>query len=362
MLNVGKLPESFFEPNQRLEIKKKVDVGQVKKILVFGIDQLGGLMTGTPFYRELRKAFPDARIVNLVGSLTYGAMQNCPYVDDVWLFDKSKTFETIKKIRAESFDVTFQLSGTLRTGLMVYLAGIPHRVGYDVDGTGPLLTVKLHQEFHSRYRVENIYDLLRALGFDPQGIYDREVWLSEADVEYARSWASSNNPKGNKTFLAFNPFSTDEKRRWTEQGWRDLLRGLPERNITPVMFVAPNETEAGKAFVESLGFPDIHVETHSPVKTAAILQTVKYAVGPESGFVHMALAANKPHVIAFYNVLPPRATFPIYDSRHLAILKQDLACAPCYLYKAKDVCPNGLRCMKDITALEVLNFIDQHLG
>ena len=185
-MSLIKIPQTFLEPNQRLTIKKEVDLGTVNRILVFGIDQLGGLMTGTPFYRELRKAFPDARIVNLVGPLTYGVMQNCPYVDDVWLFDKSKTFETIKKIRAESFDLTFQLSGTLRTGLMVYLARIPHRVGYDVDGTGPLLTVKLHQEFHSRYRVENSYDFLRALGFEPKDIYEREAWLSESDIQYRR--------------------------------------------------------------------------------------------------------------------------------------------------------------------------------
>lgn len=357
-MSLIKIPQTFLEPNQRLTIKKEVDLGAVNRILVFGIDQLGGLMTGTPFYRELRKAFPDARIVNLVGPLTYGVMQNCPYVDDVWLFDKSKTFETIKKIRAESFDLTFQLSGTLRTGLMVYLAGIPHRVGYDVDGTGPLLTVKLHQEFHSRYRVENIYDFLRALGFDPQGIYDREVWLSEADREYARSWVAINNPQGNKTFLAFNPFSTDVKRRWTDQGWRDLLRALLQRGITPIMFVAPNEVEAGKTYVKNLGLDEINVETHQPTQTAAILQNVKFAVGPESGFIHMALAVNKPHVIAFYNVLPAKATFPNVK-HHVALSAESLNCCPCYLYKAKDICPNDLACMKQLSFERVLEAIDR---
>ncbi len=352
----SKVASSFFEPNQRLTIKKPVDIEAVERVLIFGIDQLGGLMTGTPFFRELRKAFPNAHIVNLVGPLTYGIMQNCPYVDEVWLFDKSKTFATIKKIRAASFDVTFQLSGTLRTGLMVYLAGIPHRVGYDVDGTGPLLTVKLHQEFHSRYRVENIYDFLRALGFEPADIYRREAWFSESDIQYAAEWNKQYNPNNDKQFLAFNPFSTDEKRRWTKAGWAELMVGLKQQNITAIMMVAPNEINQAEAYNAELGVDGVLVQTHTPTQLCAIMQYVKFAVGPESGFIHLALAANSPHVIAFYNVLPPKATFPVDDPKHLAII-EDVPCAPCYLYKAKDHCPHNVKCMQALPAKKVLNFI-----
>lgn len=346
----------LFEPRTRLHIKKQVDLESIKSILVIGIDQLGGLMYSTPFFRELRLAFPNARIVNLVGPLTAGIMKNCPYVDDVWLFNKKESWQTVKKMKQENFDLAFIPAGTLRTSLMAYLAKIPNRVAYDDDGNGFLLTVRLHQELHSRYRPENIFDMLRAIGITPKGVYEREIWLTEADRDYARKWLNSFQHTGRK-ILAFNPFSTDPKRRWTDQGWSELLMGLKEHHITPVMMVAPNEMEQAKDLLNQWHVEGIAVESHAVMYTAAILEQVDYVIGPESGFVHMALAVNKPHVIAFFNVLPPQSTFPIADQHHKALIEESVACAPCYLYKFKDVCPYGIECMKQLSSTRVLGVI-----
>jgi len=346
----------FFEPHQRLNIKKHFDVEKVSKIFVHGIDQLGGLMFSSPFFRELRRAFPNAHIVNMVGSLTYPIMKNCPYIDEVWLFNKSESWATMKKIKAEGFDLAFLATGTLRSALMVYLAGVPNRVGYDNDGTGPLLTVQMHQEFHSRYSPENMFDYLRAIGITPQGVFDREVWVSDEDKAYAKSWFESNST-GQKIF-AFNPFSTDSKRRWTDSGWKETLTHIIARGIKPVMLVGKNEVGQGEQLLDAWGVSGIDVQSHSVTQTAAILNYVDFVVGPDSGFIHMALAVNKPHVIGLFNVVPPISSFPIHDSRHIAIIEDTLDCCPCYFYKAKDVCPNELKCMTSLKAEKVLAAID----
>ncbi|MDG6774934.1 glycosyltransferase family 9 protein [Thiomicrorhabdus sp. ZW0627] len=347
----------FFEPHQRLKIKRSFDPAGVERILVIGINQLGGLMFSTPFFRELRKAFPEAHIVNLVGGLNFGLMQNCPYVDEVWLWDKSKTWETVQNIRDEKFDLAFLANGTLRTALMAYLAGIPNRIGYDKDGIGYLLTVQLHLEFHSRYRPENLFDMLRAIGFSPRGVYDREVWVSEQNVQYAKQWFEEHKPINNQKILAFNPFSTDSKRRWTDEGWRELLKGIKPLEIEAVMLVGPNEIEEGQKLLKAWGVDKVAVESHSLTNLAGILHHIDYVVGPDSGFIHMALAVKKPHVIGLFNVVPPKSCFPD-DARHVALIEDTLPCCPCYLYKAKDQCPNDLRCMKQLDAKRVLSAIE----
>lgn len=348
---------SFFEPNQRVTIKKEFTLDSIHRILVQGIDQLGGLAQSSPFFRELRKAFPNAYIVNLVGPLTYGVMQNCPYVDEVWLFDKKRSFKMAKQVKDNQFDLTFLAAGTLRAALIAYLGKVKHRVGYDNDGTGRLLTVQLHQELHSRYRPENMFDMLRAIGIAPQGVYDREMWLSDQDYAYAESWIQARKNDQDK-ILAFNPFSTDPKRRWTDKGWQELLNGLVEYDVKPVMLVAPNEVEQAR---ELLGRWKLNcivpVESHKVTHTVAILEKVKYVMGPESGFIHMALSVNGPHVIALFNVLPPVSTFPVEDIRHKALIEESVPCAPCYLYKFKDVCPHNIECMKQLSSERVLNVI-----
>jgi ADP-heptose:LPS heptosyltransferase len=264
----------------------------------------------------------------------------------------------MQEMRHSKFDMVFLLSGTFRTAMMSWLAGIPNRIGYDVDGTGKLLTVRLHQEFHSRYRVENAYDLLRAVGVSPQNIYRREVWWTDADAELAQQWFNSKN---GQRLLAFNAFSTDPKRRWTDDGWMAFLTGVKERNILPIMMVAPNEVDEGKSLLREWAHADISVESHAVSTTAAIMQHIDFVVGPESGFVHLGLAANHPHVLAFYNVLPPAATFPINDKHHNAIILDELVCCPCYLYKRKDQCWNDLKCMKQLSADRVLQAVDRWL-
>lgn len=356
-MNKIKIDNSFFEPNQRLTIKKDFDIEKIKKILIQGIDQLGGLAQSSSFFRELRYAFPDAHIVNLVGPLTYNVMQNCPYIDDVWLFNKKESFKTAYKVKKAGFDLTFLAAGTLRAALIAYLGKIPNRIGYDNDGTGRLLTIRLHQELHSRYRPENMFDMLRAIGISPQNVYSREIWVSKEDLQYSKNWENENK-KLNTKILAFNPYSTDPKRRWTNEGWKNLLNGIIDLGIKPIMMVAPNELCHAKLLLKQWQQENILVQTHSVTNTAAILKYVDFVVGPESGFIHMALAVNKPHVIALFNVLPPKSTFPVHDKQHLGLIKDELPCAPCYLYRFKDLCPNQLLCMKQITAQQILDAVE----
>ena len=340
-------------------IKKEFEQTSIKKIVVLGIDQLGGLMMSTPFFRELRIAYPDAYIVNLVGPLTYPIMQNCPYIDEVWRFDKKQSFKFVKQFRTFGFDLAFLLAGTMRAALIAFLGRVPHRIGFDADGTGRLLTIELRLSFSSRYRPENVFDFLRAVGVTPQGVYQREIWLSDANRDYALDWFKNYSQQ---KLLAFNPFSTDPKRRWTDSGWQTLLDSLIPLNIRPIMLVAPNEVELAKDLLNSWHHQtNITVESHSVTNTAAILEYFDYVVGPESGFAHVALAVNKPHVIALFNVLPPKSTFPP-DERHIGLIEDTLPCCPCYLYKFKDICPNGLVCMKQLGAERVISTILQFEG
>lgn len=355
-MNKVKINADFFEPNFRLKVKKEVDVNQVDKVLVQGIDQLGGLAQSTPFFRELRRLFPNAYIVNLVGALTFGVMKNCPYVDDVWLFNKKQSLKMARKIKLEKFDLTFLASGTLRAALLAYLGRIPNRVGYDNDGTAKLLTVQLHQPLSSRYRPENMFDMLRAIGLSPQGVYEREFWISSSDIDYAEQWRI--NWQSAESILAFNPFSTDPKRRWTDDAWIRFLQYLPERAIKPIMMVAPNEVTLAQKLLAKWSL-DLPIEAHTVTQTAAILNKIDFVLGPESGFIHMALAVNHPHVIALFNVLPPVSTFPIHDKNHIGLINHQLPCCPCYLYKFKDRCPNNLECMSEISAEQVIEALDQ---
>jgi len=345
--------DDFFEPNQRLKIKKHFDVAQVSKILIRGIDPLGDIAIGSAFYRETRRLFPNAYIAVMLSAHAAQFLKHCPYIDEVIIFDKKQQWQHIKQLKAQQFDLALLLTGNLRAALIAYLAGIPNRVGFDTDGRGFLLTVQLSCELHNRYRGENHFDLLRAIGLNPQGVFKREVWLTEEEHGLAAKQWQPLAESVEQEILAFNPFARVQNRRWSGQNWQKLLQSVLKKGIFPVMFVGPNETEEAKQLLTAWGLSEIPVVEAHLMITAAMLKWVKWVVGTDSGFIHLALAVNKPHVIAIYGLLPVNSSFPIYDKHHKGLIADHLPCAPCYLYKASDQCFNKSKCMKEITAEQV---------
>lgn len=351
--------DDFFEPRQRLKIKKHFDVSQIKKIVIRGIDPLGDMAIGTAFFREVRDCFPNAHILNLVSEHASQWMKNSPYVDEVRVFSKKEFWPAVKQLKAEQHDLIFLLTGNLRAALMAYFAGIPNRIGFDSDGRGALLTVQLHQELHSRYRAEDLFDQLRALGFSPKEVFKRETWLSEQHHHGAAVAFEHYGIDSNVELMAFNPFARDDMRRWDGKNWQLLLNKLQQKNIQPVMFVGPNETEEANTLLASWQVKGVPVVEQDLLVTAAMLEQFKWVVGADSGFIHMALAVDKPHVIGIFGVMPPISCFPIHDKKHKAVIKNSLPCAPCYLYKGSDECFNELKCMRELTADEVLSAMDE---
>lgn len=347
----------FFEPRQRLKIKHHFDVGSIKKIVIRGIDPLGDMAIASSFFREVRRFFPNAHILNLASSHALQWMEHCPYVDETRVLSSNlplrKTLRLAKELKQEQYDLAFLMSGNIHAAIFAFLAGIPNRIGYDSDGRGFLLTVKLHQEFHSRYRGEDNFDFLRALGFQPSGLYKRECWLTNNERAEAIKVYARNGIKPQQTLLGFNPFSKDPLRQWDGENWRAFLQTMKNQGCIPIAFVGPNESKKAKKLVSLWGHNDVIVIEETLLVTSAMLEFVDWVVAVDSGFMHMALAVGKPRVIGIYGLLPAVSSFPIFDSHHKSLLKEELFCAPCYMYRGSDKCFNDSQCMKALTSQDV---------
>ncbi len=119
-------------------------------------DHLGDVLFTTPALRLLRSTLPDARITCLVGPWSRVILERNENVDEIVTFDfpwfnrrkKANLLEPygqLKRLadalRSGSFDVAINLRFDFWWGaLATYLAGIPSRIGYDVDACRPFLT------------------------------------------------------------------------------------------------------------------------------------------------------------------------------------------------------------------------------
>src|SRR5580658_953050 len=112
-----------------------------KQILVRGVNWLGDAVMTTPALLRLRERFPDAHIALLTPEKLSGLWLNHPAVNEMVTFAEGESvFAVGKKLRKGQFDAALVLPNSPRSGIEVFLAGIPKRVGYARPWRNFLLT------------------------------------------------------------------------------------------------------------------------------------------------------------------------------------------------------------------------------
>src|SRR5262245_15883016 len=116
------------------------------RLLVVCPSWLGDCVMATPTFRRLRRALPGAFIGALMRPGMDELLGGLPYFDEVHVARSSGVMGpkfVASKIRPRRYDTTVLLTNSFSTALIVRIAGIPRRIGYDRDARGLLLTDRL---------------------------------------------------------------------------------------------------------------------------------------------------------------------------------------------------------------------------
>ena len=114
---------------------------------------LGDCVMATPTLRALRQLYPLAHITALMRRELRPILDPCPWLDRiVTIRRKSKShpkrkpsggLKLARRLAASKFDTAVLLPNSFRSAMLVRLAGIKRRIGYNRDGRGTLLTDRL---------------------------------------------------------------------------------------------------------------------------------------------------------------------------------------------------------------------------
>lgn len=116
---------------------------------------VGDVVMATPTLRLLRRLKPDAHISYLVRSYVKPIIDAAPWYDRLITLRprrsalsqtsnrRRSTAALTTRLRRGDFDTALLLPNSFRSALIVKLAGIDRRIGYDRDGRGLLLTDRL---------------------------------------------------------------------------------------------------------------------------------------------------------------------------------------------------------------------------
>jgi heptosyltransferase-2 len=322
----------------------------IKRILIIQTAFLGDVVLITPLIRATRGLFPEAVIDVLVIPETAPVLANNPHIRHILTFDKKGNkalafMRTLGAIRSNRYDLAISPHSSLTTAYLMRLGGIRQRLGFDRWRASKHLTLKVpHLEgIHKTRRSLHLLSVFTDAEFDMQ----TEVFPDDAMVARAMGMIAGL-PRPGRPVIAVFPGSIWFTKRWPEDHFVELLKGLDAAGFNLIVGGSPSERDLCESVIRASGAPalDIAGET-GPLESAAVIAQCDLVICNDSAPLHLANAV-KTDVFAIGGPTDMRRMgyFP-FRERDL-IFEVDLECRPCGSHGGRR-CPRGHhRCMRDL--------------
>ncbi len=304
------------------------------RILVIRYRFIGDTVLAIPALRNLRRAFPHAKIDVLAEPVSGDTLALCPYKDELLYFAprlggakrRAAQFPTgllgaAKFLRARKYDRCYILRRSFSSAILPLLAGIPHRVGFATDGRGWLL--QRSTPYADKHEVECFLDVLRADGIPVTDTHN-ENWTDPAtDRRVAAAL-----PPGNRLRVFVCAKSIVPSKDWAPDRFAQLIAWLVnERGCEVHLCDSPGLAGYYEEIRAALPAPLARDWTDwsrqlSIRESSSLFQRMDLAIGIDTGLLHLAASFHVP-VVALFGPLEPWRWHP-WDTRHTILRPADL--------------------------------------
>jgi heptosyltransferase-2 len=268
-------------------------------------------------------------------------------------------WQLIKKLKRKKYDIAISPHRSHRASYSLFLARIPKRIGFDKAGFSFLYTDTVPHRFDGTHEIVRNLNLLKVLPEYDESKIQRNPNLyldDEEDVFY------KNFHLKNKNYITVAPGSKWATKRWTVEGFAELINELINRKEVVVLIGSEEDREYADEILKK-------VEKKSEVvniigktnlrQSFSIIKHSKILISNDSAPVHMAVAFNTPVV----EIMGPTVKeFGFYPFRNgIVVETQGLSCRPCGLHGHQECPIKTHECMTKISAKEVLKAMDDLL-
>jgi heptosyltransferase II len=325
-------------------------------ILVVEYWNLGDLAILFPFLRNLRRAFPRARISLLVNTGLESFLEGQGLVDEFipvrvpWAqhFSRWKKYNPFSKywisffrdlrlLRKRRFDWVISGRMDLRDNFLMWLTGAPRRIGYGLGGGGFLLTDRVAPDLTRPHRADVWLHLLDSLGVPP----DRDLGefrLSATERKSAESILRERGIPLGAYLVGIHSGARVALRKWGDDRFAEVAQEILKRADVHVLWFSDPGNPSDVLVMErchpvSLGFQSF----------LALLSLCRLLVCNDSGPMHVANLLGVPVVAVFGPQLPE--WFGPRGPHDRVAIRREFWCRPCFDYCIFDQ-PYCLRAIK----------------
>jgi heptosyltransferase-1 len=335
-----------------------------ERIALVKLSSLGDIVHALPVAYRLRSELPQAHITWIVEAKHRQLLINCPLIDELIILNKpqwqiaslaqtlSELKKTYKQLREVDFDLVMELQGLIKSGLVAYITGAKHRLGFSPKYCREPISACFTNEHATpngdeQHIIEKNLSLIRYLGFATTP-WQIEFPSTVAGVKYIDDFLNRQGVGPNTKLIGINPGAGWITKRWGVDNYARLSDNLISRFGRKVILIwGPGEQALAEDIAQHMRqLPVIACNTSVPQLIELIKRCGLFIAG-DTGPLHLASALDIP-TIALYGPSDPKRNGP-YAGRHV-VIHHKLECSGCY----KRQCKN-FKCMQLITVEEVLS-------
>ena len=334
-----------------------------QRMLIVLPNWLGDTVMATPTLRALRQKFPQTYIAYLGRSAPLAVLADAPWSDATIELPAAGTgqyrrqfFPLVQRLTRERFDCVLLLPNSFSSALLVFLAWIPQRIGYDRDGRGMFLTDQLlPAKSNGRFVPGPMIQYYLALaGYLGASQLDTAMELFTSDVDETAldrllpEWGLDSD----REILVLHPGGGfGPSKRWPPERFARVADVLAERfDLAVAISAGPAEHDVAQAVQDSMKRPAVNLarKNISIGQLKVLLRRSRLLISNDTGPRHFAVAFGIP-VVAIFGSTDPAWTDTFFDGER--IVRAQVDCGPCQ----KKTCKQDHRCMEMITPDMVLD-------
>ena len=298
----------------------KIEIDNIKKILLIRRDNIGDLICTTPAIHALRKKFPEASIDVLVNSYNADALANNPDVDKTYVYEKEKHFKNrnrlstwlknlklLLKIRKQRYDVAIGCGSyspmleryTFLTGAKVRIGYFKKKQKFSLYNKGVVSTSE------NVHEVIKIFNLIKPLGIEtePGGLI---LWPSYLEQARFQDFKMASYKNTGKPIVAVAISARIKKNKWPVEKFIDLIEKLLSQNSVNVLLLwapgsmnnptFPGDDEAADIIISRFAEKVKGYPTSTLGALVAAISLSDVVITLDTGSLHIASALQKPTV------------------------------------------------------------------
>jgi heptosyltransferase-2 len=296
----------------------------------------------------------------MVRPLAREIVEGNPHLDEVIVYDKDGAhkgvmgnYRFIRELKARKFDTAIILHPTNRIHIILSLARIPERIGYDKKA-GFLLTKRMPhtKQFGLKHEIDYALDVLKFMGIEAK---DKALYMPINSVSERRieDMLKDGGVKSSDVIVVVNPGASCASKRWGVEKFAEVANGLIEKFSVKIVVISDNvDRHFGDRLASLVASGCINLSGETSVgDIASLLKRARFFISNDSGPVHISCAVGTPVIAIFGRSdrgLSPERWGP--SGKSDIVLHKDVGCEICYAHN----CRSGFRCLDSITPAEVL--------